>query len=375
MALIPRNYLKPDLSEPMIIRGERVRQARELKGWTQSALANSVGVSQAAIAQIELGAFIASDELIAAIANKTGQPIRFFYKDPPPEFPSGSLLFRAHASLTRKEIATAHRHAERAYELWTALRKGLTPIPVKIPRDGMPSDPVSAARKAREVFGVPQNEPIPHLLNVLEWSGVVVLLIPNVPNRDAFSLWFDDLPIMALSSGRPGDRSRMNTAHELAHLTLHVGKSRFEVDDSEADDFAAEFLMPEEVIRREIVPPVTISSLAALKPRWGVSIQALAVRAKSLGLVTERQYRYLFEQISAMGWRKAEPVPIMVERPRALRQMAEIKYGDPIDYNALAAEVCIEVATAKEMLAEYAPRTKTDAPNNVVSLKRRGRGR
>jgi Zn-dependent peptidase ImmA (M78 family) len=164
----------------------------------------------------------------------------------------------------------------------------------------------------------------------------------------------------------------MNAAHELGHLVLHGGKSRFEVDDTEADDFAAEFLMPETVMRKEIKSPVTISSLAALKPRWRVSIQALIVRAKELGLVTDRQYRYLFEQISAMGWRKAEPVPIVVEQPRALRQMAEMKFGDPIDYASFAAEVAQPEAVLREIIADYAPKATTGSiPSNVVRLPRK----
>src|ERR1035441_2519591 len=89
----------------MIISGERVKQARELKGWTQAVLARAVGVSQAAIAQIESGAFMASDELVAEIAKSTGQPLQFFQQDPAPEFPVGSLLFRSHASLTKKDLA------------------------------------------------------------------------------------------------------------------------------------------------------------------------------------------------------------------------------------------------------------------------------
>jgi Zn-dependent peptidase ImmA (M78 family)/DNA-binding XRE family transcriptional regulator len=354
----------------MIFRGERVKQARELKGWTQSALAKAVGVSQAAIAQIEAGAFIASDDLIESIAARTHQPVRFFYLDPAPEFPVGSLLFRAHASMSKKDLAMTHRQAQRAYELWDQLQQGLRSIPIKIPRLQM--DATEAAREARRTFGIPADAPIPHLLNVLEWNGVVALIIPEMHGRDAFSLWFHDRPLMALSRGRSGDRGRMNVAHELGHLILHGGRSRLEVDDTEADDFAAEFLMPETSLRKEIAPPVTLASLAALKPRWKVSIQALTVRAKELGIITERQYRYLFEQISAMGWRKVEPVPIAVEKPRALRQMAEMKYGSPIDFTRLANDAVIDSGTLRELMDDYAPKTTTEPTSKVVSFRKRG---
>jgi Zn-dependent peptidase ImmA (M78 family)/transcriptional regulator with XRE-family HTH domain len=349
----------------MIIAGERVKQARELKGWTQAVLAKYVGVSQAAIAQVEAGAFMASDELVAEIASKTHQPLRFFYQDPPPEFPVGSLLFRAHASMSKKDIASTYRHAQEAYELWIKLRLGMSPIPVRIPR--LSVDPITAAREARRTFGIPADEPIPHLVNLLEWNGLVALVVPDLKSRDAFSLWFNDLPIMALSSGRSGDRGRMNAAHELGHLILHGGKSRFEVDDSDADDFAAEFLMPEAAMRREINTPVTISGLASLKRRWRVSIQALIVRSKELGMVTDRQYRYLFEQMSTMGWRKAEPVPIVVEQPRALRQLAEMRFGNPIDHAALAHEVAMDVDRVRELLVHYA--TKDDGNRRAAACK------
>ena len=356
----------------MIISGERVKQARELKGWTQAVLARAVGVSQAAIAQIESGAFMASDELVAEIAKSTGQPLQFFQQDPAPEFPVGSLLFRSHASLTKKDLAVTYRHAQRAYELWMRLREGLTPPSIKIPR--LSVNPSEAAANVRKLLGIPANDPVPHLLNLLEWHGLVAVIVPDIKTRDAFSLWFNGLPIMALSSGRPGDRARMNVAHELGHLVLHAGKSRFEIDDSEADDFAAEFLMPETAMRREIKMPVTISSLAAIKPRWRVSIQALVYRCKELGIITDRQYRYLFEQISAMGWRRSEPVHIAVEQPRALRQMAEMRFGDPLDYATLSHETAIDADTLREILADYAG--KSPAPvvaSNIVSLSRKQR--
>jgi Zn-dependent peptidase ImmA (M78 family) len=84
--------------------------------------------------------------------------------------------------------------------------------------------------------------------------------------------------------------------------------------------------MPEKAMRREITTPVTLTSLAALKPRWGVSIQTLIYRAHQLGIIADRQYRYLFEQISIRGWRTREPenLDIPVERSRTLRKIVEL---------------------------------------------------
>src|SRR6185437_2384753 len=237
--------------------------------------------------------------------------------------------FRAHTCMGKRELAEGHRHAQVMLEVFLKLRKNARPIPVKIPHSG--ASPVVAAKATRSVLGLDSKSPVPHLLNILEWHGVVALVIPDVPSRDAFSFWFDGLPVMALSANRSGDRSRLSIAHELGHLVLHNGKSRLEVDDHEADDFAGEFLMPEASMLEEIRTPVTLSSIAALKPRWRVSIQALIYRAKELDIITQRQYRYLFEQLSSVGWRTKEPVTIEPEKPRAFRQLAEFVYGNPTD--------------------------------------------
>jgi Zn-dependent peptidase ImmA (M78 family)/transcriptional regulator with XRE-family HTH domain len=354
----------------MVISGERVKQARELKGMTQSALAKAVGVTQAAIAQVESGAFLASEELIAEIAKRTGQPVRFFVQEPAPEFPLGSLLLRSHKSMTKKELAVTYRNAQLAYEAYLRLRGRLKTLPVKIPK--IAGDPVDAARKTRKALGLSHSDPIPHLLNVLEWHGLLALVVPHIGSSEAFSLWFQDTPIMSLSADRSGDRARMTVSHELGHLVMHAGKSRFDVDDSEADDFAGEFLLPEDALRKEIRTPVTLSSLAALKPRWRVSIQALIYRAKEIGTITDRQYRYLFEQLSSMGWRKQEPIEIAPEQPRAFRQMVEMLYGDPIDYRSAAHDLAFESDRLRSMIGYYAPKGERAAalPANVVSLSR-----
>lgn len=358
----------------MVINGDRVRQVREIKAMTQSRLAARVGVSQAAIAQIEAGAFIASDDLTAAIAKHTGQPIAFFTQSSGPEFPLGSLLFRSHTYMTKKDMVSASRYAEQVYEIGTKLRNLTKAIPVHIPvLDSMP--PEQAAGEVRRRLSLAPLVPVPHLLNLLEWSGVIVLSIPGGKTREAFSFWFEGIPILAIARDSSGDRGRMSVAHELGHLVLHARKSRLEVDDTEADDFAAEFLMPESALESEIKSPVTLSSLAALKPKWKVSIQALIRRAKDLSIITGRQYRYLFEQLSSLGWRTAEPVIIEPEKPRALRQMAEMIYGDPIDFRRMAEESNVNIDTLEELMEGYAgKRAAAGSPklqSKVVTINRR----
>jgi Zn-dependent peptidase ImmA (M78 family) len=113
-------------------------------------------------------------------------------------------------------------------------------------------------------------------------------------------------------------------------------------------------------MREALVPPITLTTLADLKARWGVSLQALIRRALTLECVTPSQYRSLSAQLGARGWRTREPVAVPVEQPRALRQLAELLYGWPINYPQLAHEAGLDPTFVQTILEAHA----TGAPSN-----------
>ena len=66
-----------------MILGERVKQARELRGFTQTKLAKLLKVTQGRIAQIEGEFRDAADSLIAEIAYHTELPLLLFQQGSP----------------------------------------------------------------------------------------------------------------------------------------------------------------------------------------------------------------------------------------------------------------------------------------------------
>ncbi|MGH7335284.1 MAG: ImmA/IrrE family metallo-endopeptidase [Candidatus Rokuibacteriota bacterium] len=225
--------------------------------------------------------------------------------------------------------------------------------------------PPDAASIARSQLGLSPDTPIWNLLRVVETAGVLVLALPiDLEGRDAFSLWAgldQKRPVIFLAANRPGDRIRWNIAHELAHLILHSTiKGQLAEVEHQADEFAAELLMPEEAMRRELVPPITLERVSRLKPRWRVAIQSLVRRAHELEIISRWQYKYLFEQIGARGWRMSEPehLAVAVEKPRALRKMAELLYGVPVNYQRMAKDLRLAPAFVKVILESHADRAE-----------------
>jgi Zn-dependent peptidase ImmA (M78 family)/DNA-binding XRE family transcriptional regulator len=337
------------------VNGERVKQARELIGITQSDLARRVGVTQAMIAHIEGGFKQPSKEVLNAIAVTTSLPTSFFRQDQPPDLPAGSLLFRARAGASRRKLQTAHRYAQVVLELAIGLAARVRTIPMKL-RTGDDS-PEEAAKSTRRDLGLPAAQPVPHLIRAIEKAGGIVLALPQSEQVDAFAVWAGRLPILAIAEHAAGDRARLTVAHELGHLIMHRASTTDAEIEREAYQFAAELLMPRSTIERDFARVgATLVAIAQLKLRWGVSMQALIRRARDINFIADRQYHYLMQQMSARGWRIKEPANLQItpEKPRLLRRMAELVYGDPIDYAKLSKDFNLRVEFAANLLAKYA---------------------
>lgn len=342
-----------------MITGDRIKQARELRGLTQTELARHASVSQAAIAHFESGRELPSEGVLQAIAFQTGFPVAFFNRNPPPDFPLGSILFRVRSSVTSRQRSEVHQYGRLVFELAEEMGRHLTDIPLKLPR--LKEGPLTAAKLTRSQLGLSPDTPIQHLIRLLEKSGVLLLSIPvALKGWDAFSVWAgqeQSKPVIAIIGEGSGDRLRYSVAHELGHLVMHQAmRGRLTDIEREANEFAAEFLMPADAIKREIRTPVTLTTLVPLKLRWRVSIQALVRRAYDLQLTSHRQYRYLMQQLTSRGWRTKEPfnLDIPIEKPRAVRKMAEVLYGKSVNYRKMASDFRIPTHRIREIIDAHA---------------------
>jgi Zn-dependent peptidase ImmA (M78 family) len=187
--------------------------------------------------------------------------------------------------------------------------------------------------------------------------------------RDAFSLWIQGRPILALLDTDAGDRQLWSTAHELGHLLMHKGVGASRSLETDADEFAMHFLTPLHVIEMEIPANATLHQFALLKRRWGVSIAALVRTARRLDKIDDDRYTSLFRQMSARGERLRERAAIAPIKPRGFRAMAEVLYGSA-PAEGLAGAARWTTAFAEEVLRRHAIGAELPLrrPSNVVNL-------
>ena len=169
--------------------------------------------------------------------------------------------------------------------------------------------------------------PIENLIGTLENHGIHIIEVDASETFDGISAVARDIdgnPLAAAIATRscvPGDRQRLNIAHELGHLVLKL------CEDLDAEKaafrFGAAFLAPAERLRRDVGEKrkrIEKKKLFDLKRRYGISIQAMLFRLKDLEIITTAYYRKWCVDVNRFGWKKREPVKISPEKPERFHQ-------------------------------------------------------
>lgn len=347
-------------------RRERILAARDLIGQTLQNIAASAGISQSYLSEIASGARPFTSEQAERIAAATGLPVEFF-NVAAPDIESTTLQFRKLKSTkakTTKKAVQYFREASRIAQE-TAAQSGLKTksLPyLSEPDSGvLDSDAIErVALKTRVLMGLDDVSPIPNVMRGIERLGVVVVPVLLDPTDDVavvgqghFGISHADdhgVPLVGYFPGSSPDRDRFTLSHELGHVLLHSRRTS-EDAEGEAHRFAGALLMPETAARQELHSQITLNQLARVKAKYGVSIQALIMRAASLGIIDAKRQRSLFVQLSARGWRQNEPVEIVAEYPVLMGRMLDIA----IPAGTAVSEVEARVALPRAYLTAMAP--------------------
>ena len=282
----------------------RLSQARKALGMTKKDLAQKTSVTPSAITQFESGIISPSAENIENMARSL-QVSPDYFKAGRPMFRSADkgIHFRSLRSTSVRDRDKAASYIERLWELVNFFESEVQLPQVDIPL--YPSAkylPEDAARIIRKEWDMKPG-PVQNLTNFIEFHGTIVSIL-NLPEGEkigAFSVWSHERPLILINPGRTKNVyvQRFTLAHELGHLVMHDEVIPGDKDqEREADRFAAEFLLPKDIIKYEIPNRIDISKYELLSQRWGVSVEALLYRAKELGISSEQSIRRGFMNLN-----------------------------------------------------------------------------
>lgn len=286
----------------------RLELARKRRGLTITALAKLVNLTPRMVSEYEREncIYAPQEQTINAFVNALRYPVSFFFGDDIEKISPETVSFRS-----MKKMRASQQHAAIGAGQLGILLNNYFESRFELPNNTLPDlreiEPETAAETIRDNWGIGQKS-ISNMVHLLEVNGVRVFsLSENAVEVDAFSFWKEKTPYIFLNNKKTGERSRFDAAHELGHLVLHKhGSPQGKDIESEADRFASAFLMPKRSIIASKMRFPSLDGILSLKGKWKVSAMALIVRMKSIGLLSEWQYRMLVVDASKAGLRVKE---------------------------------------------------------------------
>ncbi|WP_291970024.1 XRE family transcriptional regulator [Candidatus Symbiopectobacterium sp.] len=301
---------------------ERLTQIREARGLSKINLGRLVERSPSTITKWENGNHAPDAEALSILAAALNCPISWFVK-PTILKEETPVFFRTLANTAKDLCSASEVYMGWLQEISLQLQQYLDFPSVNLPHLDVTDyraidDSVIEimASKCRKAWGL-GIAPVSDLLLVIENAGVICSRFEQGSvMMDGYSQWSnkENRPYIILATDKNNYyRSRFDAAHELGHIVLHRYINRldvvnFKVIEEQANKFAAYFMLPEEAFSTELPPFPTLENFVSLKARWGMSAQAMILRARDLELISPLEYQRLYKSISARGWRKGEPL-------------------------------------------------------------------
>lgn len=339
---------------------DRLKEAREARGYNASEFAEFVDLSRQSISQYEIGRIKPSPETLGKIAANLKLPFAYFTTSRPRHskgnntVEDNTIFFRSLEGAAKKDRARLRRRLQWIADIFSVLSKFIDFPTVDLPaidevatknhslthlnpeqRESISREEIEEIASALRRQWKLGKSPISNMISLLESKGFILVkesfchtIATDASQTDALSTWINGRPFIYLSRDKGSAvRSRFDVAHELGHLLLHsdveiTNKLILKQIESEANYFAGAFLLPRESFGSEAISMTSMNHFVSLKSRWKVSIAAMIHRCHSIGGISENQNSYLWRQLNAKGWRFKEPLDdeIEVEKPILLEK-------------------------------------------------------
>lgn len=298
---------------------ERFKSARLMKGFSLQDLANKIEgkLSRQALHRYEKGEVIPDNEKINLLSKALDVNPDFFFRSTTVEL--GEIEYRKLSKMPRKEASIikekTKEYLSRYLELEEILGLGVEfENPLKNIGIITSYEQVNkAANQLREYWSLGEGA-IFNVVELLEDKNIKVVKLDVDEDFDGLQTFVNGtIPVVAYNvkkTNKP-DRIRLTLLHELAHLLLTFGNITLKQKETLCYQFAGTVLLPEKTLKAELGEhrnKLSINELGNIKKQYGISMQAIVMRAKDCGIINEHYTKQFFFLINQMNWRVDEPV-------------------------------------------------------------------
>ncbi len=274
-----------------------------MKGWSLQELADALNnsITKQALHKYESGAMNPSAEILMALSKALDVKPDYLLRESTVSI--GTVDFRKKTSLSVKQIDSikekVKEHLERYIEVENLLQED-KPFnnPLKDIIISELEDVESAVNKLIKKWEL-GNDPIPNVVEMLEEHLIRVIEIDAPEDFDGLSTYVGKIPVVVVNTNFSIERKRFTALHELGHLVLNIEEGL----DAEkvCHSFAGAMLLPGDSLvkaigekRKNIAP----GELVSIKEQYGISIQAIIMRAEVKGIIDRNAASRLWKFIS-----------------------------------------------------------------------------
>ena len=292
---------------------------------SQDALSQAIGISKMAVSNYEAGKrnpdYNTSRKLASALGVSLGMLLA--------QSNSGIAIqhgaFRKQSTLTKSQqeiiLGKVDRYLERLYEVVSFIGDSALPeAPAyeRIPAEDYESD----GQHLRKILGLAPTGPIGNITDILENHGFIICPVAFEDRRFSGNSGFvNGRPYIVVNVSMPAERQRFTLIHEVAHLVF-IFKDE-QVEERMVDEIAGAFLLPQNDIIRELGPKRSTirGDLRNIQREYGISMAAIVMRARQVGIIGKTVYETTMKWMSASGLRINEESGIIPESTHLLEQL------------------------------------------------------
>lgn len=277
---------------------KRLVNARKIRCLSQRELCDKLNgiVTSNAIAKYETGKMLPSSTVLIALAKALSLELDYFFRPFTVSVDKEKFEFRKRSSLSKKAENSVKEYAIMQVEKYLEIEQ--------VTNDGQSfnidycgevihdlNDARALANRLREDLDL-GTDGIPCPLEILENRGVKVIEVEADEKFDGSCVTDFGIPIIILNRRITSERKRLTLFHELGHLILRFAEG-LNIEGL-CNVFANEVLLPSHVLKQllgERRKNISLVELKDIQRKYGISADAIMVKAKQLGIITESCHR------------------------------------------------------------------------------------
>ncbi len=298
---------------------ERFKSARLMKGFSLQDLADAIDnkLSRQALHRYEKGEVIPDAEKIHLLGNALNVSPDYFFRTTKVEL--SEVEYRKLSKMPQKEASIIKEKTKEYLSRYLELEEILG-LPNEFDNPLKNTGVIThyeqvnkAAKQLREAWNL-GNGAIFNVVEILEDKNIKVVKLDVDEDFDGLQTFVNDtIPVVAynLKKANKLDRIRFTLLHELAHLLLKFGDVTERQKETLCHQFAGAMLLPEETLKAELGEhrnKLSSLELGNIKKQYGISMQAIVMRAKDCGIINDHYTKQFFFLIKQLNWKVDEPV-------------------------------------------------------------------